>query len=421
MESTGMSVRSKLILMAVLALCAGASIFLLRYLEIGTLITVSVFAAIIAVLVLLTRNLIKTAADPIDRMNKTVIALTDGKMDVNLRSDAVKKSGEVGALENGLAKLAINQHNFNGDLDALVKKAQAGETDVFLDAKDYPGGLRDIAAQINLIVNGYEKINDGVINAVNGFARGDFKPNTVNLNAKSVESLEKLGGLLLTFKEDANMLGQAAKEGRFTARTAGRYSGEWQRISADMDAILDSLIRPVTDIVNALDRLESGTFSVGISGNFQGEFEKIKLSLERINELYSGHLSELSSVLNDISYGRGVNLSRNYRGSFQQVQSAVNSVARGYERIAEDLRRASSAPAQRPTAFNTAAKPATAPAAARPTVTPAAAPRQPASTTPPTAARTQNTAAPPLPVNTGRVSIPSGAHEYNRKDFGKYK
>jgi hypothetical protein len=103
MESTGMNVRSKLIMMAVLSVCTGALVFLLSYLETNPLITAGVLAVAAALLILLTRNLIKTAAAPIDRMNKTVIALTDGKIDITLRSDAPKKAGEVGVLENGLA------------------------------------------------------------------------------------------------------------------------------------------------------------------------------------------------------------------------------------------------------------------------------------------------------------------------------
>jgi hypothetical protein len=161
----------------------------------------------------------------------------------------------------------------------------------------------------------------------------------------------------------------------------------------------------------------------------QGEFEKIKTTLERINELYSGNLNELSAALNDISYGRTPNISRSYRGSFQNLQSAVSSVSRGYDRLADDLKRANERAAARPPAFNAAAARPQTPTAApiRPTYTAPVANRPIAPvthTTTPAASAIPNkpVAAPPLPTTTGgRVIIPSGAHEYNRKDFGKYK
>jgi len=422
-----MSVRTKLTMMAALAVFAGALVFLPFLFEIGIPIAAAVFAVMTLLLVLLSRNLIKTAVDPIDRMNKTVVALTDGKIDINLRSDAAKVSGEIGILENGLAKLAINHHNFNGDLDAAVKKAQSGEMNANMDGRNYPGGLRETASQINLIANGYEKVNNGLVNAIDGFTRGDFKPNVMGMNEKTVESLERLGRQLQTLKDDANLLGQAAKEGNLAARTTGSYTGEWQRIASDMNAILESLTRPAADIVSALERLESANFSSSVQGSLPGDFEKIKSTLERINELYSGHLSELSSVLNDISYGRNPNMTRSYRGSFQQLQSAVNSVSRGYERLAEDLRRAAQpsvprtaiTPRAAAQTFNTAPRPAAAPPPAKPSFTPPARPAHTPSS--PAPARTQSVTPPPLPVNSGRVVIPSGAHEYNRKDFGKYK
>jgi len=154
--------------------------------------------------------------------------------------------------------------------------------------------------------------------------------------------------------------------------------------------------------------------------------------LERIGEVYGGNLSEISSVLNDISYGRSANLTRNYRGSFQQIQSAVNSVSRGYERLADDLKRASAHPAPkvlgttaaRP-AINTPPRPTPAPAAHRPAnnahLHRSSAPDSAPVPTPKPQQIGGGVSAPPLPVAAGRVTVPSGAHEYNRKDFGKYK
>jgi len=438
MESTGMSVRSKLMLMLVLGITVG--VFFLLPLELGTVVNIGVVVVMVAIMVMLTLNLMKTAADPIERMNKTVTALTEGKMEVNLRADAAREAGEVGVLESNLAKLAISQHNFLGDLDTLSKKASAGEALSTLDVKNYPGGQREVANHINAVISSYEKLSAGLITVFEAFARGDFSPNVTGTYPKITEAVDKLGKQLKTLKTDTQNIAQAAKDGKLTTRTGGSYNGEWSKISADLNATLESLARPVSDITAAVERLESGSFSTGVSGNMQGDFEKIKNSLEKINALYGGNLSELASALNDISFGRThVSMNRDYRGSFQQVQSAVQSVARSTERLADDVKRAQATAAARPattTTPTTAARPGglmnttttatpprtpttplrTATPAPRPNPTPA--PRPTASAPAP---RSNNVTTPPLPVNSGKVNVPSGAHEYNRKDFGKYK
>ncbi|MCL2188544.1 MAG: hypothetical protein FWC16_06570 [Defluviitaleaceae bacterium] len=450
MEGSG--IRSKLTTLATLVVILGAAVLAAFHFA-GLWIAVGAWVVLSAVVIILVRGLIKNAAEPIDRMNKTVVALTDGKMDVTLRADAPREAGDVGVLENGLAKLAISHHNFMGDLDALSRRAQKGEANLKIDAKNYPGGLRDIATQINAIAMALEKTNDDLISTMDAFARGSIAQNAKISHPKAAEATEKLGRQLQTIKDDVQKLSSAAKEGQFATRTSGTYAGEWAKFAGDANTLLEAINRPVGDIVSALERIESGTFSSGLSGAFSGEFEKVKKSIEAINTQYAGHLGEIASVLNDISYGRTQAAPRReYRGAFQAVQSAVNSVARSQDRLADDVKRAQQLATTRPTTVPATPSPALnrpavtpAPTINRPAITPAKtivrpAPA-PASTTRPmtTVTRPFSTAStanvprpttptgggvnapPPLPVNSGKVTVPSGAHEYNRKDYGKYK
>jgi methyl-accepting chemotaxis protein len=371
-------------------------------------------------------------------------------MDVTLRADAPREAGDVGILENGLAKLAISHHNFMGDLDALTRRAQNGEANLSLDARNYPGGLRDIAAQINAIATACEKTNGDFMNIIEGFSRGNFSHGTQFANPKATEVVEKLGQQLQLLKDDIQKISVAAKDGQFNARASSNYAGEWTKVASDMNALVDAIVRPVGDIASALERIEGGTFSSNMSGAFNGEFAKMKSALENINTTFAGHLNELSSVLNDISYGRSHSMTRrDYKGAFQAVQSAVNSVARSQERLADDLKKAQQTAAARPTLTGAASaiRPAATPAPTinRPTVTPAptinrpvtpapAANRPMATVSRPFASTATSSiprpaapagggvnAPPPLPINSGKVTVPSGAHEYNRKDYGKYK
>jgi uncharacterized protein YukE len=415
--------------------------------------------------IMLTRNLLVTSADSVDRMNRTIKALADGKMDMTLRADAVRESGEVGVLENGLAALAVTHHNFMLDLDKAVLRMQSGEDGVTLDIKNLSGGLRDMAVHINTVASEGEKNRTVLINAIEAFARGDFAPLMVTAHPKAAEAVKKLSQQATALKNDALAVASAAKEGRLNIRTTGNYNGEWAHIASDINAAPDAVLKSVNEILSALERFEGANFSSGLGSYLTGDFVKVKDALERAGNMLAGHLNELSSVLNDVASGRDAALAREYRGAFQGVQSAVHAVARGYKRMSDDLERLKAekaavrtapAPAARFNAGTTPTAARTTPTLNPPTNTPTArstptsnpptartsfgaasptpartlfgAPKPPApagavvgTVTPRPAAAKTNTQAPVLPVAVGKVVIPSGAHEYNRKDFGKYK
>jgi len=415
-------------MMVVLAILGGVSLLVGAFLDFHILVLAAALVMYATVLILMASNLLRTTAEPINRMNKTVAAITDGKMDVNLRADAAREAGEVGVLESSLAKLAISHHNFNGDLERFVARVKTGETNATLEARNYPGGLCDIAMHINAVVEYMHKVNTDVLGAVDGFTRGSLAPPAVANHPKAADSVERAAAVLQALRDDLAKISSAVKAGQFNVRTTGMYAGDWTKMASDINAMADAPQRPLTDIISALERIESGVFSSSISNSLTGEYARVKSALEKVNTTFAGNFSELSSIVNDISFGRTtVHYSQQYRGTFQQMQSAINAVVRSYDRLAEDLKRAQANASLAKTTPTGVAK--LTPTAPRPAITaPITAAPKPLTA----AARTPLTppakpagggvhAPPPLPVTSGRSTIPSGAHEYNRKDFGKYK
>jgi methyl-accepting chemotaxis protein len=456
-----MSFRSKLLLVPVVVIGSilvgwGAGFLF------GSLASWSVTVLSVILIILLTRNLLITSADSVDRMNRTVKALSDGKMDMTLRADAARESGEVGVLENGLASLALSHHNFMNDLNELVGRVSTGSADSKLDMKNLSGGLRDIATNINSIVTNCEKVNTAILDMIEGFAKGEFNKSLNIAHPRAADVGDKLRERLMTLKNDAETIASAAKEGRLSARASTNYPGEWARIPSDMNTVIDAVSRPLSDIATALERYEAANFMSGASGQFPGDFAKIKELLDRIGKNYAGHLSEISTVLGDISFGRGAEMTREYRGAFSSVASAVSSVARSSERLADEINRAKNTATQTRTIVPTRPVPSGTPPPPIPSGTPprpAPTPLRPAaagvataankafgaatsaasaarvataatassraSVTPPMSTRAPlQQATGGLPTSShgpGKVFVPSGAHEYNKKDFGKYK
>ena len=413
-----MSFRAKIILMSLLAIGGAAAAYGAGD-QWGAPFALGVVAVVAVAVILLAHSLLRGYAGTMERMSSTVAALVDGK--IEKITDALREPGAAGALEVSLAAVAIAQQRFATDLENLAARATSGEGNLSIDNRNYPAGLRDMAAQINTILQAGEAANTTFVQVLDGFAKGDFTVRTSALRPNINASAEKLAQQLQSFKSDVIAFSTAIKVGNFSARAANHYAGEWAQMAADMNAMPEAAMRIITDIQSALERMETGNFSSAISGMYHGEFAKLKETVMRICKLFTEHFNELSSALDMVSRGREVSTTRDYRGAFSPLQSAVLAVSRSQARLTADLERAKKAaetvraipPAVRPTSANANSRASDADALS--------ALLPPADTRP---RPRPKGVAPPITVSaarSGRSIVPSGAHEYDRKDYGKYK
>ncbi|HBY19901.1 MAG TPA: hypothetical protein DEG71_02660, partial [Clostridiales bacterium] len=108
------------------------------------------------------------------------------------------------------------------------------------------------------------------------------------------KSMQKLKDTLKDLVDELNLLTQAAREGKLTARgNYQKYEGGFREIVAGMNATLDEVLTPINEGSLVLAKMASGDLSIRMEGVYKGDH---KIMLNSINQLGES----LSSVLTEV-------------------------------------------------------------------------------------------------------------------------
>ncbi|MEZ5335782.1 MAG: hypothetical protein R2741_11370 [Methanolobus sp.] len=104
---------------------------------------------------------------------------------------------------------------------------------------------------------------------------GDFNTLKNNLN----QCIDAINALI----SDANMLAEAAVEGRLDTRAdALRHQGDYRRIIEGVNNTLDAVIDPLNVAADYVDRISSGDIPSKITDEYNGDFNTIKNNLNQV-------------------------------------------------------------------------------------------------------------------------------------------
>ena len=145
------------------------------------------------------------------------------------------------------------------DTDLLVQAAVKGQLATRADAGKHGGDFRKIVEGVNATLDAVigplnvsadyvDKISKGNIPAkITDNYNGDFNIIKNNLNT----CIDAVGALVA----DANMLAKAAVEGKLETRAdASKHGGDFGKIVAGVNATLDAVIGPLTEVGQVLDK-----------------------------------------------------------------------------------------------------------------------------------------------------------------------
>lgn len=219
-------------------------------------------------------NPLNIAAEYVDRISKGDVPakITD------------KYNGDFNELKNNLNTCIDAVNLLIVDSEMLTKAAVEGNLAVRADEQKHQGDFRKIIKGVNstldAIVNPLnvaadyvDKISKGDIPAlITDNYTGDFNKIKNNLNTciTAVNNLIK----------DANMLSDAAVEGRLAVRAnAANHNGDFRKIVQGVNDTLDSVIGPLNMAAEYVDRISKGDIPLKITDNYNGDFNEIKNNL----------------------------------------------------------------------------------------------------------------------------------------------
>jgi methyl-accepting chemotaxis protein len=261
---------------------------------------------------------LNVAAEYVDRISKGEIPqkITDKyngdfneiKNNLNACIDGLQGLVEANAV---LARMAVNDYS---------KGMEGNYQGIFAEVKTSVNLVRD---RVNHIADSLVKISDGDLTEADVYRQIQKRSDPDRLVPSFIRTFDALQGLT----NDANLLAQAAIEGKLKTRTdAQRHHGEYRKIVEGMNATLDAVIEPLNEAMHMANEFAKCNFTARVDEklDMKGDFIKFKEALNSIG-------IEVSKVMNLIN--REI---MDLASSAEEANASIEEVASGAEHIAKN-------------------------------------------------------------------------------------
>ncbi len=237
-------------------------------------------------------------------------------------------------LEKGKEKTYFTQsdHNFQVNTSYIFDKngAKVGHIEV----------VQDMSAIIQVI--DYQKNeSQKLVESLNKLAEGnlDFECNASTANeytAKAKESFDLIFKSLYITKnsvhnlvKDANMLAQAAIEGKLSTRAdASKHQGDFKMIVEGVNATLDSVIGPLNVAAGYINRISKGDIPEKITDEYQGDFMIIRNNLNDLIGITSTIFKGVDRIVYNVNMGNLDDRGNTtlFAGDWAKMVGGINSI-----------------------------------------------------------------------------------------------
>ncbi|CAK0777048.1 methyl-accepting chemotaxis protein [Gammaproteobacteria bacterium] len=141
------------------------------------------------------------------------------------------------------------------------------------------------------------------------------------------ESINAAGSAIRLLIEDASMLAQAGKEGRLSTRAdATKQQGDYRKIVEGVNATLDAVIGPITEVMRVMDAVEKGKLDQRIVAEYQG-------MLGQLRDSVNNSVTQLSRTMEEVSHtcGELANAASQVEATAQSLSQATSEQAASVE------------------------------------------------------------------------------------------
>ncbi len=221
---------------------------------------------------------------------------------------SLKVKSENDLLGKGLNSMLDILRMLLAGTENLAKATRDGKLDARGDAAKYPGAWKELANNINELIDAFvapinvtaeyvDRIGKGNIPPkITDEYKGDFNEIKNNLNS----CIDAVNALVA----DADMLAQAAVEGKLATRAdAGKHQGDFRKIVEGVNNTLDAVIGPLNVAAEYVDRISKGNIPPAITDTYKGDFNEIKNNLNATVKMMNELLSETDKIIQAAANG----------------------------------------------------------------------------------------------------------------------
>ena len=237
----------------------------------------------------------------------------------NFDAPLEKLPGKKVFINDTIEMVRSNLKGVISEMNFMSAEHDKGDIDVMIDAKRFEGDFRAMAQGVNNMVGSHIAVKKLAMGVIQEFGRGNFDAPMQKLPGKKAfinDTIETVRGNLKALIEDANMLCEAAVEGRLDVRAdANRHAGDFRRIVGGVNSTLDAIVTPLKEVQEVLSLIEGGDMTQTIQGDYQGSFAELKTAVNNT-------VGKLSATLAEV-----VSASDALRGAAAQVSATAQSLS----------------------------------------------------------------------------------------------
>jgi methyl-accepting chemotaxis protein len=244
--------------------------------------------------------------------------------------------GDFNEIKNNLNTCIDALTSLMSEMDRMSKEHNAGDIDVTMDAKKFQGAYQKVADGINDMVMGHISVKKKAMACIAEFGRGNFEAPLEKFPGKKAfinQTIEQVRANLKALIADANLLSNAAIEGRLATRAdASKHNGDFRKIVQGVNDTLDAVIGPLNVAAEYIDRIAKGDIPPKITDKYNGDFNEIKNNLNTCIDALASLMSEMDRMSSQHNAG-DIDViidAKKFQGAYQKVADGINDMVGGH-------------------------------------------------------------------------------------------
>lgn len=249
--------------------------------------------------------------------------------------------GDFNVIKNNLNQCIDSLNGLLDEMNQMSSEHEKGDIDAVVDVNKFEGSYKVMAQGINDMVGAHIAIKKKAMGVFTEFGNGNFNATLEQLPGKKRfinDTIEQVRHNLVALIEDANMLAQAAIEGRLATRAdSARHQGDFRKIVDGINNTLDAVIGPLKVSADYIDKISKGMLPAKITDNYNGDFNLIK---DNLNLLIDALQLVTESTKQVASGNLEVSISK--RSDHDELLNALSEMIKVNTMVVSDIKRISS-------------------------------------------------------------------------------
>ena len=227
--------------------------------------------------------------------NKTIMDCVGEYGNGNFSATIKEYPGDKAFVNKSLKRMSGNLKGLIESVNWVSAEHDKGAIDMRLRDDMFKGDFSTLASCVNKMVEGIIDMNDKSMSVVKAFGEGDFNAPLEQFPGKKGEinlTIEQVRSNLKALNSDAQMLANAARDGRVAVRAdANKHQGDYRKIVEGMNETLDMIVAPITTVKMAAEAINTAAKEIA-----QGNSD-----LSRRTEDQAANLEKTASSMEELA------------------------------------------------------------------------------------------------------------------------